>query len=305
MSKFGLTNTIERNFIFHLTSKLLDAGLFDTVNVSELNFGSGDLSLLIPVNDEGIKLTTGTTEFWQSPIRNWVYESGVTVPSGFATPIVASGITVNSVFKERSDVTFGHIIDYDNGRIIFDTAQAIAGNTMQAEFSFKIVRIKTPEPRDEIFLGRTFTLNPEIEKTTETMPGLAQELPLILVEWVSQSFAGLQLGGGRIVSSRILLHVLAEENDSYKKNEIVDVLAELDGSVMTMVDWNKALDPIDFNGDFAPGAEPFSFKILQADNSVFFHKLYIDSIEPINISSNLKLSQAMLDLNTTVNIRAF
>ena len=85
----------------------------------------------------------------------------------------------------------------------------------------------------------------------------------------------------------------------------MDVLAELDGSVMIMVDWNKATDPIDYNGDFAPGQEPFSFKALQADNSVFFHKLYLDSAKPTNLSSDVGLSQGMVDFNTRVWLRSF
>ncbi len=304
MSRIGLTNLIEKNLIFHLNSVFLDAGLFETVSVGEENFGTLDMSVLIPVNEDGVELTTGSTEFWQSPLRNWVYESGVIVPSGFADPIVASGVTVNSVFKSKTDGSFGHSIDYEKGRITFDSAQSIS-EQMQAEFSFKRTFVKIPDDEDEIFLGRIFLLNPEIEKNTNTLPGLSQEMPLVLVEWDSHVARGLQLGGGRITDSRILIHILVQKKDKAFKKEIVDILFELDGSVVIMVDWNKATDPLDFNGDFAAGQELFSFKDLQQDNSVFFHKLYLDTVEPTNIPNNFGMSQAMIDINARVWLREF
>lgn len=86
-------------------------------------------------------------QVWQSPVQNWVYESGITLNaapyiSGLAAPIVASGIWINNVFFSQSAGVSGSqfFIDYKNGRIVFNGAGIPTNSNVQVVYSYKFWR---------------------------------------------------------------------------------------------------------------------------------------------------------------------
>ena len=303
MARIGVTNLVEKNLDFWLNDIFLDAGLYENIELDETNFSSGNLSILQPVNEDGVVQTEGTTAFWKSQTPNWVYESGIVVPSGFNEPIVASGVYISSVFKTKGDVTYAHAIDYFNGQVVFDTELPVSTD-VKAEFSYKTVLVKFPDEKDEVFLGRIFTLNPEIEETTEVLFGSIRPTPIVLIEWSRTNTKGLQMGSSaRIVDLKVMFHIMAQREDDYILKDVMDTIMEEEGTVPVMVNWNLLEDPLDYNGDFASGQEPFSFKAKQADNNVFFHKLYLESMDPQLVVNNISVRQAIISTNARVYLK--
>ncbi len=298
-AQIGLKNQIKTNLIYYLNDVLLDGGYYENVSINETDFQSNSMAILVPVDDDGYTFTDTTTRVWQSKLPNWVYESGIAPPSPMETPIVASGVYVENVYKTRSDVTYGHSIDYENGRIIFDTPQNKSLD-IQTEFAYKLVRVEFPSKRTELFTSSLFLMNPTMSVPDETQPELTQSLPLLIIEYTGTSFEGLQLGGGKIALPRILLHVVT--NDDYSKDDIMDFLARKDDPII-MVNWNVATQPIDYNGDFISGQELFSFKALQANDSIYYHKMFInDVIEKDVDTTGLNFEAGFVDLRTEVRM---
>lgn len=298
MSLIGLREQLQNHLSYWLNDVLLDAGMYENIEVDEEDFKSSVLSTLYPVDDDQYSSSDTTkARVWRSPYTNWVYESGITPPSGMDDPIVASGVYVGGVFKTRTNLTYGHFIDYQNGRIVFNTEQDESLD-VRAEFSYKFARIKLPNRRDEIFIGRHFFLNPDIDPTILVPSGAVQELPLVLMEIGDSSDSGLQLGGGKIMHFEIHLHVVAN-NDS-DRDRIMSVLESINREVPIMVDWNITNHPLNFNGDFLSGENPFSFKAKQADNTLFFHKLYFNKFKAKIIPNTFGFSRGRVTFEVDI-----
>ena len=300
----GLKNQIKTNLFFIINDVLLDAGSYENIEVNEEDFQANSLAQLFPIpkDDEFPSGNDSEARVWQSPLKNWVYESGSQQPSGMVSPIIASGVFVNGVFFNRTDAPNQHFIDYSTGRIVFDTA-IDKNEDIRAEFSYKIVRVKFPDKEDEIFTGRVFVQNPDIQSTFITASGFLQELPMVLIDYDETDFAGLQLGGGRIAMPRVIFHVIA--NDDYTKDDIMDIIATKDRSVFNLIDWSKLEQPIGFNGDFISGGSPFSLKLLQADNSIFFNKLYFNEMKERNVPTQFEIEKGLVDTEMEIRQRSF
>lgn len=297
MPDIGLTNQIINNLIYYFNDKLLDSGYYENILFDESDFATNDIATLIPVDDDVYPASGNFYQVWKSPFSNWVYESGIIPPSGMDEPIVASGIYVGGIFKDKTDASFEHIVDYKNGRIIFTSGQDQSLD-IKGQFAYKLVNIKIPNKRDQIFLDRILFTNPDLD-TAQLLPsGFQETLPLILIDHDEDRLSPAQLGGSHNVNVRLLCHILA--NDKPSKNNIKDAILRLERQVPLMIDFNEATHPLDFNGDFASGQYPFSFKEKQADSSILYRKLYLDSMKGRNIRSGLGLEQAVIDIDALV-----
>jgi len=105
---------VKQNLELWLNDLFLRDGLYRNISVGQIDFYSNDLSLMVPAESIEPDIEFADNRVFQSPFKNWVYESGTGSPSsGVLPPLVALGVTVNSTFFPSSTVgAFSHKIDY-------------------------------------------------------------------------------------------------------------------------------------------------------------------------------------------------
>lgn len=257
-----LNNELQDNIIEFLDWSLLEKGNYMNVTVGKLSPDSVDYSKLnispSPVFPSG--------KVWEGFRKNWVWQSGVSynpppiVGSNHAIPGI-SGVYVNNIFYPSSTSgTYGHKVDYYNGRVIFNNSIP-ASSVVKAEYSYKYINVVYANSLPWLAEVQYSSLEPQngsLNKAKYDLPAEARmQLPAIAVEIVPRrNMRGYQLGGGQWVETDVLFHCLAE--DEYTRNKLVDILSLQNDKTIYMFDSNKIASsgafPLDYMGCPVSGA---------------------------------------------------
>ena len=186
--------------------------------------------------------------------REWVWESGVSVPTGAIQPFRVSGVYVNGTFIPSSDTgPHRHHIDYRNGRVLFDESQD-ADDEILAEYTTRGIYVGFADgPEFQMLMLDTIK-----EFLTDTTPSGTPSkehqvwLPSVFIELESGDGRGLQLGGGQIKTRLITLHIFADNAND--RNLIMDWLDYQNRACFYMANLNEIQFPFDQYGDIISGA---------------------------------------------------
>ena len=147
---------IKLNLKYFLDQVFIRDGNYQNIASGTRSFDGTDVSRLQPDNDASTLASlgfwqNGTNKVWQSPFKNWVYQSGLlhSFDRGEpqkAAPTICSGVLVNGVFKpdrpempwgpaEGWDPTLYPTIDWINGRVIMSSGLN-SNDVVQAEYSY-------------------------------------------------------------------------------------------------------------------------------------------------------------------------
>jgi hypothetical protein len=185
----------------------IDIGAYYNVNVPTSGAYGGNFQTLHNVNDPNF--TAGTV--WEGSRKNWVWETGMTK----GTPIAISGVYVNDVL-----LTSGYYIDYNNGRVVFDSAQTLSSD-IHIEYSHKWIdfvdaddlpmfqRIQRNSFRvDDGFFALGSGMWTELAENRVQLPAVAVEIDN------NRSYRGVELGSPTLYAeNRLVFHVFAEQHD--------------------------------------------------------------------------------------------
>ncbi len=117
---YELTDQLLYNLKWWLDWGFVNHGAYEVYYYDSESFYDDDESKLHPVLDERYE----EGRVWEGAGREWVWESGISVPSGGIEPFRVSGVYIDGIFYSNNAIgTYGHHIDYQNGRIIFDRPQ--------------------------------------------------------------------------------------------------------------------------------------------------------------------------------------
>jgi len=247
---YELTDQLTYNIKFFIDQGLIEHGGYGIYTLAEpSSFFDVDEANLHPVVDE--RFVSGIV--WEGAGREWVWESGLSVPSGAVEPFRVSGVHVNGVFHPRSvSGHFAHHVDYQNGRILFVLPQN-PNDIIQAEFTRRSVHVGFAEQEDFRLLMLESLEEFISDKSPSSTPAREHQiwLPSIFVEVESGEQRGLQLGGGQIKTRFINLHIFADNPSD--RNLLMDWLDKQSRKVFMMADLNATILPFDEFGDIVPG----------------------------------------------------
>lgn len=220
-----LLSELENNYKSFLDWGFLNIGGFTNVNIPTSNISNFDLHILRPTQDKNQNNNT----VWQTPRKDWVYESGVSF-SG-QNPINISGVYVNSTFYPgpTGNASISYTLDYPDGRVIFNKP-LLPNNKVELEYSYRNVQVYKMEQ---------FPYLREIQqKSLENKTGFSNndkgdfsidserrvQLPAVIIETIARSTHDPFHIGSKdlLISQDILLHVLADNPTD--KNNIVDII---------------------------------------------------------------------------------
>jgi len=234
-------NQIQDNLIEWLDWALLEKGNYFNTDLGELSYDNKDYSLLQISNNSNYSLGRA----WDGFRPNWVWQSGISPPSGIEPPIVGSNDAIPGISGVYVDDTFypsdtsgeyAHHVDYYNGRIIFD-APIPTGSKVQAEHSYKYINIiyanSLPWIREvsykSLLNGQDNILPPE----------MTIKLPCIAVEVAGRKSDPFALSGAQVLKTEVLFHCIAE--DDYTRNHLLDIISYQNDSRLSLFDSNEVV----------------------------------------------------------------
>lgn len=244
---YELTDQLLYNLKFFIDWALLHNGGFNIYTVGQDSFLSNDESNLVSARDERYL----DNMVWEGVGREWVWESGVSVPSGDTAPFRVSGVYVDGIFYTPSQ--YPHHVDYKNGRVIFEEPQN-PDSIISANYCNRSVYVGfADEPEFRLLLLEA--VEEFLSHTTPSGTPVREHqiwLPSIFIEVDSGIGKGLQLGGGQIKTRTVTFHIFADNTSD--RNLLMDWLDYQNRSAFFMADLNKIQFPFDQYGDVVSGA---------------------------------------------------
>lgn len=246
---FELTDQIQYNLKWFLDWGLLNRGAYGIYEIDDTSYYASDESRLRSVPDERYE----EGRVWEGAGREWVWESGISLGSGFIDPFRVSGVYIDGDFSSISENGINrHHVDYLNGRIIFDEPKSSTDN-IQAEYTRRSVHVGFADNIE----FRTMMLNAIENFLTDDLPSdtTSREhqlwFPSIFIEVSTGEQRGMQLGGGQIKTRNVIFHIFADNPQD--RNLLMDWLDFQSRTAFWMADLNNVTLPFDEFGDIVPG----------------------------------------------------
>lgn len=308
---------LKLNYRLFMDMHFLREGAFQTISASGQQFYDGsDMSLLLPdTNADDTLFGVSDGQVWQSPFRQWVYESGVPIDGTNLTapPVVASGVIVEGVFRATDDPTYAHTIDFLNGRVIFESPQPL-DLTVQAVFSARDVRMGFEHDFNQQhrtgYLESKYTTNPLTSMQLVYPSGNAQPFPAVFIEVDRRTFEAYELGNrSQIIKDEVVFHVWAL--DDVQRDNIIDILTAQVRKVVPLVDFNVAPLPLSgiyntLSNEYVPYQEMIrNRKLITTVGSGCPVRLlsYIDEVESYNVepAEEYERARVVFQVSTYLN----
>jgi hypothetical protein len=238
-----LITNLENNMKLFLDWGFLNIGGFTNVNRPTTNLHNFNLHVLRPTKDQ----TRSPFTTWQSPRKDWVYESGVCFENN--SPVQFSGVYVNNSFypAPTGNANLGYKVDYPNGQIVFNTT--VPGNsTVEASYSYRSVQVyKSHEyPQwKELQFDTDLNKANQFGKYDKGDFALSAEhraqLPLVIIETDSRSRSRPFRLGDRslIIEQDILCHIISD--NKVERDSITDILRLQEDRHIWLFDTNKVI----------------------------------------------------------------
>jgi hypothetical protein len=265
MVLFGFDNVFSSNLNNELLDSLIE--FFDYELLCKGNYFNSSLGEISPRGYDYSKLKESSNqhyvsgEAWEGFRSNWIWQSGVTPPSGMTPPLVgtnkaipgisgvyicSSGLPATEFYPSSTTGVYKHKVDYFNGRIIFDTPVTTTSTGwpdvhVKAEFSYKYINIlyasNLPYIREIQYrtMDKSSFFHDNDKGDYEIPAEMRLQLPAIAIEVVpTRSTLPVELGNAarKFVSTDVIFHCLAE--DDMTRNQLVDIVS-LQGDNRVMV----------------------------------------------------------------------
>lgn len=238
------TDALKANIITYLDYGFADAGGYNNVQLSDTGQYGGSQDVLYSVDNPNYTDLT----VWQSNRKNWVWENDLEIGS----PISISGVWVNDTL-----MTSGYNVDYNNGRVIFDTALSASDN-VQIEYSYKYVAVEDNDslPFFKVLQkdSERFDDNLRIVDSGNNLELVENrvQMPVIGVNVLTdRKQNGYQIGNfDKVVRDRIVLNIFAQTDT--QANMIADTILKQQNQTIFMYNPKAVAEdqafPLNYNG---------------------------------------------------------
>lgn len=228
---------LEDNVKSFLDWSFLHIGGFVNVNIPTSGITGGNFHILKNAEDPVLK-----DRVWQSPRKDWVYETGVVYESG--SPLAFSGVYLNNTFlpSPTGSGNYTYNINYQLGQIVFDKPIAARSN-VSAAYSYRY--IQTYKSSDNFWWKEVQkeTYNPSnFNKQDYSITSVHRvQLPAIVVELIPRTVQiPYQLGSAdNIIIQDLFLHIYTE--NANQRNIIADTLIHQKDKTLRLYDINEVI----------------------------------------------------------------
>lgn len=218
---------------------------------------------------------------------SWVWQSGVSVPTGYIAPFNVSGVYVDdSYYPLDTTGSYSHVVDYANGRIIFNNAIS-STKTVKCEYVMNDVAVYlTSGPQWRIIMDQYIS---KFNNLNTLQPsGMASVLkdnrvwlPCVAIDIQERTQTGLQLGGGTVCNFAAFYHIFADT--AFANRALIDIINDQEEKKLILFDVNNSPFPLGSSGNLVSGAK--TYLDLINDTQYYLTSAYVDKSRGGSISS--------------------
>ena len=217
----------------------------------------------------------GNKVVYGSPYKQWVYDkniTGATIPSGF---------TINNQFVSTG--TSGMKIDFDNGRIIFNsgvsTNLSITGTYSVKEVNSYI----TDQPEDNLIIENKFVTNSRFTVSENYIPPYNPVTPCIFASIETAHNTAFAFGGED--ETKCIIKVVAFCENLYQLDGVLSVFGDSYNEIFSIIPMTG--HPLGEFNEMKTGAYPTGYDYKNLSNAYNSQTLFISHVETSKIRDSV------------------
>jgi len=282
-------SSVEENLKSFLDFGFLNIGGFINVNIPTSGLYSNSFHVLKNTTDPGY---TGN-KVWQTPKKNWVWESGISYNG--SSPKNISGVIVNGVGYPAptgsGSVTYS--LDYENGRVVFNSSLTTA-SSVQMAYSYRWCNVlKSSDNNGWQYLQQlsyqpSNSMNTNNKGDNAILANHRLQMPAIVIETTAKN-NDIPYELGSLLSYRqqdILLHIYTENINDL--NNIMDIIRYQKEKTIQLYDIKKVVNSgvYGLNANGSKNSNGLNYSQLINNNTFHWNKMYIKDISFLDIQKN-------------------
>lgn len=280
---------VENNLKSFLDYGFLNIGAFVNVDMPTSGLYGQSFHTLKNSVDPGHQ----NNRVWQTPKKDWVWESGIVYNSISPTPI--SGLFVNNSYypapSGSGSITYS--LDYTNGRAIFNSSVS-ASSKVEMAYSYRWCQVTTASSSQGVKYLQQFTYEPNRSINTNNkgdnaiVANARLQMPAIVIETIPKN-KDTPFELGSFVSLReqdILLHIYTENINDL--NIIMDILRLQKEKTLQLYNIKSVVSNQKYglNADGSKNINGLSYKDILLDSNLLWHRMYIKDMSFVDIQKN-------------------
>lgn len=265
-------SSLEDNMKSFLDWGFLNIGGF--IDASIPPSGTIGFSFLKPVQDPAFTNNT----VWESPRKDWVYETGVVHRS--RSPINISGVYLNNTFlpSPTGSGSYGYSINYPLGRVVFNNPIS-SGSKVCLNYSYRYIQVykANESPWWKEVQKNTYNVSRINTSDYNITANHRIQLPCIIIETIPRtSMIPFELGTSEnIIIQDIFLHIFTE--NAVQRNSIIDTLILQKDKTLYLNNINEInknnVNALNFKGQ--PNPSGLNYHQLQNNSAYFMNKCFV------------------------------
>lgn len=304
-----IINELENNYKSFLDWGFLNAGGFVNINRPTTNIVGFNLHILKPISDKNFTANT----VWQTPRKDWIYESGITY--GSSSPIQISGIYVNNTFYPgpTGNASLGYKINYPEGRVVFSSGIS-PSSSVEMNYSYRTIQVYKMEEFPYWQKIQQMSLE---NKTGFSLSGSGDfsigsehrvQLPAVIIETAPSSRSRpFRLGDKSLIMQQdMLLHVLSDHHSD--RNTIVDILKLQEDREIWLYNTNNIIKsgvyPIKYDGSKNQNGQNYDIIVNNPNYRWLLCRLLNVNVSEI-LFNNIRMYGSVVRLTNEIIFTAF
>lgn len=217
----------------------------------------------------------GDKVVYGSPYKQWVYDkniTGATIPSGF---------TINNQFVSTG--TSGMKIDFDNGRIIFNSGVSTNLN-ITGTYSVKEVNSYiTDQPEDNLIIENKFVTNSRFTVSENYIAPYNPVTPCIFASIETSHNTAFAFGGED--ETKCIIKVVAFCENLYQLDGVLSVFGDSYNEIFSIIPMTG--HPLGEFNEMKTGAYPTGYDYKNLSNAYNSQTLFISHVETSKIRDSV------------------
>jgi hypothetical protein len=217
----------------------------------------------------------GDKVVYGSPYKQWVYDkniTGATIPSGF---------TINNQFVSTG--TSGMKIDFDNGRIIFNSGVSTSLNITGTYSAKEVNSYITDQPEDNLIIENKFVTNSRFTISENYIAPYNPVTPCIFASIETSHNTAFAFGGED--ETKCIIKVVAFCENLYQLDGVLSVFGDSYNEIFSIIPMTG--HPLGEFNEMKTGAYPTGYDYKNLSNAYNSQTLFISHVETSKIRDSV------------------
>ena len=210
-----------------------------------------------------------------SPYKQWVYDkniTGATIPSGF---------TINNQFVPTG--TSGMKIDFDNGRIIFNSGVSTSLNVTGTYSVKEVNSYITDQPEDNLIIENKFVTNSRFTVSENYIAPYNPVTPCIFASIETAHNTAFAFGGED--ETKCIIKVVAFCENLYQLDGVLSIFGDSYNEIFSIIPMTG--HPLGEFNEMKTGAYPTGYDYKNLSNAYNSQTLFISHVETSKIRDSV------------------